>query len=249
MMKKINWRIPAAMVIFAAATLLLAFVLWAVDVQLPDDAALSAMNSDSQVFVSGENGWVVFRPAENSRPETGFIFYPGAKVDYRAYAPVLKSIAAEGYFVVLIPMPLSLALLDVNAGAVAQSKYPEIEYWFVGGHSLGGVAASMFAQGRESTSGLVLWASSPGDDSLREQGFPVLSIYGTKDGLFSETRVEDSRRLLPASALFISIEGGNHSQFGSYGLQEGDNPAEISYEEQWMQTTAATVDFFIEVLK
>jgi hypothetical protein len=29
----------------------------------------------------------------------------------------------------------------------------------------------------------------------------------------------------------VSIEGGNHAQFGWYGPQEGDNPATISREE------------------
>ena len=248
-MKKSNWRIPAAMAILAASVLLFVFVLWAGDVKPPDDAALDAMDSDSQVIVNGENGRVIFYPTKDSRPATGFIFYPGGKVDHRVYAPVLRSIAAEGYFVVLTPMPLSLALLDANAGAVVQSKYPEIENWFVGGQSLGGVAASRFARGRESISGLVLWAAYPGDDSLRGEDLPVLLIYGTKDGLFPESRAVDSRSLLPDDTVFVGIEGGNHSQFGSFGLQAGDNPAEISSDEQQAQIAAATVKFFIEVLK
>ncbi len=248
-MKKNNWRILATTSVLVASFLLLAFVVWAGDVAPASDVALNAMNSDAQVYVSGENGWVVFHPAEDLRPETGFLFYPGGKVDYRAYAPVLRLIAGEGYFVVLIPVPLNLALLDVNAGARVQSKYPEIETWFVGGHSLGGVAASMFARGRESISGLVLWAAAPGDDSLRGEEIPVLSVYGMRDGLFPEARVTESRGLLPEDTLFVGIGGGNHSQFGSYGLQSGDNPAGLPPEEQWALVVDATVKFFIEVLK
>lgn len=247
-MKRLNWRIPAALSILVVSFLLPAFVLWAADVEPASDVALNAMKSDSQVYVSGENGWVVFHPAEDLYPETGFLFYPGAKVDYRAYAPILTRIAEEGYFVVLIPAPLSLALLDVNAGAVVQSKYPEVVNWFAGGHSLGGVAAAMFVRGRESISGLVLWAAAPGNDSLRGGTIPVLSVYGTKDGLFPETRVAGSRDLLPEETLFVGIEGGNHSQFGSYGLQPGDNRADLAPEEQWALVVDATVRFFIEVL-
>ena len=33
---------------------------------------------------------------------------------------------------------------------------------------------------------------------------------------------------LPADAQFVVIEGGNHSQFGNYGLQPGDNEATIT---------------------
>lgn len=248
-MKKFNWRIPAAMGFLALSILLLDFVIWASDAAPADDAAISALRPDSQVFVNGEYGWMIFRPAGNSHLKAGFIFYPGGKVDYRAYAPVLRSIAGEGYFVVLISSPLNLALLDVNAGAVVQSKYPEVKNWFVGGHSLGGVAAARYAKGRESIRGLVLWASAPGDDSLRDQNIVVLSLYGTKDGVFPESQVVDSRSLLPKDAVFIAIKGGNHSQFGSYGLQAGDNHADLAPEEQWAQVARHTVGFMDEVLK
>ena len=40
------------------------------------------------------------------------------------------------------------------------------------------------------------------------------------------------------------IKGGNHSQFGSYGLQEGDGKASISAGEQ----RAQTVRFVLEDL-
>ncbi len=35
------------------------------------------------------------------------------------------------------------------------------------------------------------------------------------------------------------IEGGNHSQFGSYGLQKGDTAAKITPEQQVAETVAA----------
>jgi len=246
---KQSWRIAAAVTTVVLFVFVIAFVIWASDAAAAGDTALQAMNSDSQVYVSEENGWAIFFPAENPRPETGFIFYPGAKVDYRAYAPVLKLIAGRGYFVVLLPVPLNMAMFDVNAGARAQAAYPEIQNWFVGGHSLGGVAASSFVKGRAGISGLVLWASAPADDMLVSQGMPILSVYGTSDGLFPLRMVNDSRELLPADTQFVAIEGGNHSQFGDYGFQPGDNKADISPERQWMQVADATVKFFEAVSK
>lgn len=213
------------------------------------EPALLAMNSDSSVYVGAENGWVVFLPAGDDQPATGFVFYPGANVDYRAYAPVLKLIAAKGYFVVVTPAPLNLAIFDVNAAARVQAAYPEIQNWFVGGHSLGGVAASSFATGREGINGIVLWASTPADAALVEQGTAVLLVSGTNDNLFPQKMADDSRVLLPADAQFVVIEGGNHAQFGSYGFQTGDQEASISPEEQWAQVAAATVNFFDVVLK
>lgn len=246
---KQSWRIVAAVSTVVLFTLVVGFVLWASDAAPASEAALQAMNSDSQIYVSSENGWVIFFPAENPQPETGFIFYPGARVNYRAYAPVLKLIAARGYFVVVLPAPLNFALFDVNAAARVQAAYPEIKNWFIGGHSVGGVAASSFVAGREGISGLVLWASGPANEALIRQGTPVLLVYGTKDKLFSPAMVEDARDSLPAEAVIVPIEGGNHSQFGSYGFQTGDGQADITSEKQWAQVANATVDFFTEALK
>ncbi|HNB40629.1 MAG TPA: alpha/beta hydrolase, partial [Anaerolineales bacterium] len=166
-MKKINWKIVAAVITAVLLVLVAGFVFWASDASAATDVALQALNSDSKVNVSAENGWVIFTPAENSRPETGFIFYPGGKVDYRAYAPILKMISAKGYFVAVVPVPLNLAFFDINAASRVEAAYPEVKNWFVGGHSLGGVAASSYAASHEEIRGVVFWASYPADDSLK----------------------------------------------------------------------------------
>jgi pimeloyl-ACP methyl ester carboxylesterase len=247
-LKKI-WRYAAAALFPALLIAGTIFVFWASDAAPASEIALQAMESDSQVYVSPENGWVIFFPAENPRPETGFVFYPGGRVDYRAYAPVLKLIAGQGYFAAIVPAPLNLAFFDINAAARVQAEYSEIQNWFVGGHTLGGVAASSYAATHPDIKGVVFFASYPADDSLIAMEMPVLSLYGTNDGLVTVEKIADSRALLPSDARFIAIEGGNHSQFGSYGLQVGDNEAEISPEEQWTQAAAATVEFFMEVLR
>lgn len=249
-MKKINWRIAAAVAIslsFIAFTV--AVVVWMMNASSATEPALQALNSDSSVYVSAENGWVIFYPAEDERPATGFVFYPGANVDYRAYAPALKLIAAKGYFIAVVPAPLNLAFFDVNAAARVQAAYPEIENWFVGGHSLGGVAAAAYAADHPEIRGVVFWASYLADDSLKVKQIKVISIYGTNDGLATGEKIDASRELLPTDALFVPIAGGNHAQFGSYGAQAGDQAASISPEEQWTQTADATAKFFAEVLK
>lgn len=247
---KWNWRPLAAIALALGFTLFVVLtVVWLSNTYPAAEPALQALNSDAAVYVSAENGWVIFFPAENARPETGFVFYPGANVDYRAYAPVMKLIAAKGYFAVIVPAPLNLALFDVNAAARVQAAYPEIENWFIGGHSVGGVAASSFVPGRKGISGLVLWASGPANKALIKQSIPVLLVYGTKDNLFSPVMLQDARDSLPANAVFVPIEGGNHAQFGSYGFQTGDYEADISPEEQWGQVAEATAIFFAEVLR
>lgn len=248
-LKRINWKVVAAVFTLALFLVGVAFVAWASDKAVATETALTALNSDEQVFVSAENGWVIFHPAGDARPETGFIFYPGGKVDYRAYAPVLKLIAAQGYFVVVTPAPLNLAFFDVNAAERIEAAHPEIQNWFVGGHSLGGVAASSYAATHPEIKGVVFWASYPADDSLKTNGTKVISIYGTNDGLAGEGKIDESKALLPVDAEFVAIEGGNHAQFGSYGPQAGDNEATISPEAQWTQAAEATAGFFADVIR
>lgn len=219
------------------------FVAWTQDALPADDVALQALESSEQVVVTNENsGLITFQPV-NGEVDTGFIFYPGGRVDYRAYAPVLRQIAERGYFVALVPAPLNLSFFNTNAADQVIDFYQEIQYWSVGGHSLGGVTASTFVMGNPGrVDGLVFWASYPSGDALANSDIKVVSIYGTNDMAGMEP-FDKSRSQLPAHTQFVIIEGGNHAQFGSYGSQPGDNPATISPEEQWAQIVEATIQF------
>lgn len=241
-MKKINFRLIAAILLVALLLVVTVFVVWANDASPASDIALQALNSDTVVNVSLDSGYYAFTPTDIA-PTTGFIFYPGGRVDYRAYAPVLRMIAEQGYFVALVPVPLNLAFFDVNAAAPVQSQHPEIEHWVVSGHSLGGVAASLYAKDHlQELDGIVFFASYPADESLKNSDIKILSIYGTLDmagmGKFDETKA-----LLPPQTEYVVIDGGNHAQFGSYGPQAGDNEATITPEDQWNQIATATVEF------
>lgn len=223
------------------------FVVWAETPLGPAPEALAALQSDSSVIVTAGK-FTTFEPV-NMKATTGFIFYPGGRVDYRSYAVPLREIAAQGYLVVLVPVRLNLAFFDVNAADSVFSQYPEIRHWVVGGHSLGGVASALFAKQHESQlEGIVFWASYPADDSLKNSNLKMLSIYGTKD-MAGMGKFDETKPLLVADAKYIIIDGGNHGQFGDYGSQPGDNAAEISRTEQQTQIVKATVDFLKELGK
>jgi predicted alpha/beta-hydrolase family hydrolase len=218
------------------------FVIWGMTPSGPMPEATAALLSGSQVTVEKTDVGLVFEPV-GSQPTTGLIIYPGGHVDYRAYAPTASQIAAQGYLVVIVPMPLNLAVLNANAAADVIAAYPEIEYWAVGGHSLGGAMAANFAKKNpDQVDGLVLWASYPASsDDLTGSGLRVASIYGTLDGLATGMEIDASRALLPVDTTWVPIEGGNHAQNGWYGVQSGDNAATISRQEQQTQIVAATV--------
>lgn len=227
-----------------ATLLVFGFVLWADTPLGPAPEALSALESDSQVIVTIDD-FITFQPV-SSNLETGFIFYPGGRVDYRSYAAPLHEIAAQGYLVVLVPVRLNLAFFEINAAQPVFEKYPQIQHWAVGGHSLGGVASALFAKDHPEVDGLIFWASYPADDSLKNSKLKMLSIYGTND-MAGVAKFEETKTLLKADAQYIIIEGGNHAQFGDYGLQPGDNVATISRIEQQRQTVEATVNFLGEL--
>lgn len=45
-------------------------------------------------------------------------------------------------------MPRNLAVLDVNAADGITEQYPDIDVWYLGGHSLGGAMAANYAANR-----------------------------------------------------------------------------------------------------
>ena len=99
--------------------------------------------------------------SSGEKPSAGFILYPGAGVDYRSYALVLRQIADRGYLVFLPSIPLNLAFFNANAAGKIISEHPEIEHWVVSGHSLGGVVAADYAANHPIIEGMVFWASYP----------------------------------------------------------------------------------------
>lgn len=199
--------------------------------------ALTAIESNAGVKVSNFPGqdWLIFSPT-GTTPTAGLIVYPGGFVDPVAYALIARDIAALGYFVVIDPMPLNLAVLGVNSADDIIAAFPEISTWAIGGHSLGGaMAAEYAARNPETIDGLALWAAYPANDNdLSDTQLEVVSIYGDVDGVASITNILDSVQRLPADTIFIPIPGGNHTQFGRYGegLQRGDNPATIERDDQ-----------------
>ena len=228
------------------AVLLLAFVVWASVPARPMPEAIEALASSERVDV-GFADWWSFTPTEVV-PTSGLIIYPGARVDSRAYAPLAHRIAAEGNLVVIVPMPLNLAFFGADRASEVIAAYPQIEHWVMGGHSLGGAfAAEYVGKHPDRIDGLVLWAAYPaGANDLSGYSGVVFSIYGTDDGLATKDEVTAAEPQLPPQTMWISIGGGNHAQFGSYGEQSGDNIASISRASQHAQIVSATAGALAE---
>ena len=172
--------------------------------------------------------------------EDALIFYPGAKVEYTAYVPLMYKIAQQGVDVFIIKMPCNLAILGVNKADNIFTNY-NYAHWYIGGHSLGGAMAASYAAGHtDDLDGLLLLAAYSTKD-LSSSGLKVATVYGSLDGVLNMDKIISGRELLPADATEVVIDGGNHAQFGSYGMQSGDGEAEISAEAQQEETAEAIV--------
>lgn len=201
-----------------------------------DETALSALASQEGVTVSRVDGGIVFLPDD---PQAGLIFYPGAKVDSAAYAPLMSALARNGVLCIVADMPFHMAIFRTDAAERFRTAYPEIARWSLGGHSMGGaMAAQYLSEHAEDYDGLVLLAAYS-TAKLPDAGCSVVAVVGSSDGVLNQTKFAQCRANLPESSHIVTIEGGNHAQFGSYGKQKGDGTASISAEEQVTQTVAA----------
>lgn len=239
--KIIRNSIIIAIIIVVVATV--GFLAWANSSYEPTVTALASMENDDLVTVK-QDDLIMFTP-NNVKPTKGFIFYPGGKVEPEAYATLCKEIAKEGYLVVIAPMTLDLAVLSPDKADDVIARFRDIETWAIGGHSLGGVMASSYAVKNNNVTGVVLYASYPQGDELKNTDKKVISIYGSNDGVANLDNVKNAA--LPNGAKLIEIQGGNHGQFGSYGEQKGDNKATISGDEQIQDAAKYTVELLREL--
>lgn len=195
-----------------------------------DMEAVEALTASSTVEMCiSDNGNLLWEPEQAS---SGFIFYPGGKVEHTAYIPLMNALASEGILCVLVKMPFHLAVFDIDAAEGIQEAYPHIENWYIGGHSLGGsMAASYLSKHTDSFDGLILLGSYSTAD-LRDTGLQVLSIYGSEDWVLNREKYEQNKTNLPADFQEILIDGGCHAYFGTYGAQKGDGTPAITNEVQ-----------------
>lgn len=172
-------------------------------------------------------------------PDTGFIFYPGGKVEYTAYIPLMEHLASEGVLCVLVKMPGHLAVLDRDAAQSLPKQFPEIKHWYIGGHSLGGaMAASYLSTCTDTFEGLILLGAYS-TANLSETNLSVLSIYGSEDQIMDRNAYEANKENLPKAFREIIIDGGCHAYFGMYGTQDGDGTPTIDNETQIVLTAEA----------
>jgi hypothetical protein len=207
------------------------------------DVITSIQNDlDPEVKEFSDDNGSVFMPEKQS-PKAVIVFYPGGLVEYSAYSGLMYKLAARGYICILAKMRDNLAFLSIKAledmGKARPDDYEKAKDldWYIAGHSLGGVAASKYLTQKDAydLKGLIMCASYTTDD-LSNSDLRLLSIYGDRDGVLNMNAYVQSKKFWPVDSTEVVIQGGIHSYFGSYGIQEGDGEPLITGEEQMDQT-------------
>ena len=224
-----RWKIAVCALLAGVALAAAGFFWYVSDYCRADEIALEVLAQDSGVTV--QDDLTILSPSYPT--DTGLIFYPGAKVEGAAYLPLLDRLRQTGLTCILVEMPFHLAIFDADAAEDVMEQFPDIQHWYIAGHSLGGAMASQFAADHpEEIDGLfLLGAYLYGDYPPAD----TLTVYGSLN-----QSVEDK---LDYTKNVVEIQGGNHAQFGNYGPQKGDPPAAISAEEQQAQTVETVADF------
>lgn len=198
------------------------------------DSATKYLNGTSEVSVVKINNGLFVDGHGN---DTAFIFYPGAKVEYTSYLPMLCDLASEGVDCYVVQMPFNFAIFGENeADSIINST--NYSHYILSGHSMGGYVASSYMAHSGKGDGLVLFAAYPTEKIEK----PVLSIYGSDDGVLNFKTYNESKTLM-GNLTEVIIDGGNHAQFGYYGNQSGDNPSKITPEKQQGQSVDEIVKF------
>lgn len=196
-------------------------------------AALAALPTTADVRLADRLTWYELVPTRTNRagapikPTIGLVFYPGARVDSRAYAGLLRPLARAGYLIIVLKEPLGIALLQPEQGRGPIDVHPEIRAWAAGGHSLGGTAAADLAAADGQIKGLLLWASYPAEPVLRTN-LAVTSVYGTADGLATPQDISAARDRLPSRTRYVAVTGAVHAYFADYGDQPGDGTPAVA---------------------
>lgn len=191
-----------------------------------------------------------FRPRPDDPSQTGLIFFPGGLVAAEAYGPMARRLAEQGHPVSIVRLPFRMAptpayqemAFETARDTMAASPHR----WMIGGHSRGAMLATRFIQTqRTPTAGLALVGTThPREIDLSGLSpcTPVLKVSATRDGVARESESAKFRGNLPPHTRFVSIDGGNHTQFGYYRYQLLDRRPAIDRETQQRRLVEALLD-------
>ncbi|WP_018757960.1 alpha/beta fold hydrolase [Paenibacillus terrigena] len=240
MQKRTKKIILALSVVFLFLLGTAAWYLWPYK---PAPSAVQAMQGNNTIKVTTDSYGITIEPAYEPIQQVGIIFFPGAKVEPESYAPLARDFATLGYRTIIVRMPLNLAQLGENRANLLMNRFPD-QPFVIGGHSMGGTYAARYTASKPSNVKGLFFLGAYSD---QPQTLPVLSILASHDQVLDQDTYNRYRSNLPKTTQTLTVEGGNHAQFGDYGPQKGDGLATITPEEQRTQVVQAVVKWVANI--
>lgn len=216
----------------------LLFVGYSADYYRSFDSVDEYYAKQDEIHIEKQKDLIIFDNPESTRR---LIFYPGAKVEYDAYVPLLYEISKTGIDCYLLKMPFNVAFFGINK---ASEYIDDNDKIYLAGHSLGASMICEFAKNNgDKINGIILFAGYSASD-LSELDIDVLSIYGSEDQVLNQESYVKNKDNLPNLSEYV-IDGGNHAGFGYYGPQKKDGEAIITKDEQ-IKISANVISEFIK---
>ncbi len=217
----------AALLLLGAATFLLYVFLRTYPAE---SEALSAIRAEASLEIIEKSRYYILKPETTNRDKVPLIYYPGGLVSPEAYLYKMGKAAVELQKpVYLVKAPFNAAIFDTGAAGRIIDSY-ELRRAWIGGHSLGGISACRFAASNpDSVYGLFLFGSYCDQDLSAFDG-PVVLLMGLNDEIINRENYREARTNLPPDTVILEVEGLNHSDFGNYGLQDGDGKSDFTDE-------------------
>jgi pimeloyl-ACP methyl ester carboxylesterase len=252
--RAIDWKKVRRRFRIAWATAGAAFTIWVVWNMEAHGLPAGVRVSSPTVAVSEREGATVFMPAGASRDHTALVFLPGGAVDPDAYLPFVRAVADAGWPAALVRLPWRMALTDRGQIEVwrrvtdVRASWGAARPMVLGGHSRGAMISVLFASRYPTElSGLLLIGTThPRDQDLSSLRIPVLKISGTRDCVADLETSKAGASKLPSQAVWTTIVGANHAQFGYYGSQLGDCRPTISREDQQRQLREEVLRWLVD---
>jgi predicted esterase len=197
----------------------------------------------------------------------GFIFFPGALVEYRAYTGVAKKLSTQGILVVLFNTEhfhrLPLEIFDCNMESIQKAislidtKYSlQCQEWSIGGHSMGSFTSQQIVLKHPGFFQSIVLLGTYRPLLIEDSDIDILVVQATRDGMGEPYRQGpqrqqflDSFAKLKQRKSLHDIKGGNHGGFGDYATQTFpamDNERTVSLEAMHSELVKVTADFLLQ---
>jgi len=242
---KKRWLEKTILKVVAVVFLLLviSYVFWLQKTfKVTERADQAMLDTPGISVVKDESGRIDFVPKSQGM-DIGIIIYPGEKIEPKSYANIARKLAQNGYPVSILKLRLNQPDISFGKGKKLVESKKDIKRWYILAHANGANIAYKDALKIKNISGFVFMGAIPEGNDLNLVNMPVLSIWGTNDGLLDFSKTNEIKKRLPQSADYYMLEGGNSTNFADIELVSGDEEAIVSPSDQQAKAVRQILKF------